>query len=196
MGFLASHEGSNMQAIIDACNSGRLDAEPRVVISNNSSSPAIERARREGIPYFHLSSRTHPMPENLDGAILDALEAHQVNLVVLAGYMKRLGRQTLSRYPGRILNIHPALLPMYGGKGMFGKRVHEAVLAAGERVTGVTIHKVDQHYDHGEIVAQCEVPVAEGDTVDSLSERVLQCEHEFYVETLQRVSHGEIDLGL
>jgi phosphoribosylglycinamide formyltransferase-1 len=196
LGFLASHEGSNMQAIIDACMSGRLEAEPRVVISNNSSSPAIERARREGIPYFHLSSRTHPMPEDLDRGILDALEAHQVNLVVLAGYMKRLGHQTLSRYPGRILNIHPALLPMYGGKGMFGKRVHEAVLAAGERVTGVTIHKVDQHYDQGEIVAQCEVTVVAGDTVDSLGERVLRREHEFYVETLQQISHGEIDLGL
>ena len=185
-----------MQAIIDACTSGCLEAEPRVVISNNSSSPALERARREGIPYFHLSGRTHQSPEDLDRAILETLEAHQVNLVVLAGYMKRLGRQTLSRYPGLILNIHPALLPRYGGRGMFGRRVHEAVLAAGDRVTGVTIHRVDLRYDHGEIVAQCEVPVVEGDTADSLSERVLQREHEFYVETLRRISRGEIDLGL
>lgn len=185
-----------MQAIIDACTSGRLEAEPRVVISNNSSSPALERARREGIPAFHLSGRTHQSPKGLDRAILETLEAHQVNLVVLAGYMKRLGRQTLSRYPGQILNIHPTLLPRYGGRGMFGRRVHEAVLVAGDRVTGVTIHRVDQRYDHGEIVAQCEVPVVEGDTADSLGERVLRREHEFYVETLRRISRGEIDLGL
>ena len=196
LGFLASHGGSNMQAIIDACKTGRLMAEVRVVISNNSSSMALERARRNGIAYRHLSGRTHPVPEGLDRAILETLEAHRVDLVVLGGYMKRLGPETLSRYSGRILNIHPALLPKHGGKGMYGRRVHEAVLAAGEPVTGVTIHIVDEEYDQGEIIAQSEVPVEEGDTVDTLRERVLGREHEFYVETLQRISLGEIDVGL
>lgn len=195
LGFLSSHGGTNMQAIVDACGAGRLDAQLCVVISNNSGSPALERARREGIPHSHLSGATHPVAEDLDRAILEALELHRVNLVVLAGYMKLLGPLTVSRYRGRVLNIHPALLPRFGGRGMYGKAVHEAVLAAGERVTGVTIHLADEKYDHGPIVAQCEVPVFPGDTADSLGERVLNREHEFYVETLQRIGQGQIDLG-
>ena len=183
-----------MQAIIDACKGGRLNARLCAVISNNSRSTALDRARREGIPSYHLSGKTHPDAEDLDRAILETLERHGVNLVVLAGYMKLLGPRTLSRYQGRILNIHPALLPKYGGKGLYGRAVHEAVLAAGERETGVTIHVVDERYDHGPVIAQCRVPVVAGDTVDSLAERVLRREHEFYVETLQRIERGEIRL--
>jgi phosphoribosylglycinamide formyltransferase-1 len=108
--------------------------------------------------------------------------------------MKLLGPRTLARYRGRILNIHPALLPKFGGKGLYGKKVHEAVLAAGERVTGVTIHLVDERYDAGPIVAQSEVPVLDGDTVDSLAARVLQREHQLFAETLQKIAVGEIDL--
>ena len=195
LGFLASHNGTNVQAIIDACRKGLLQAEPRVVISNNSDAEVLERARREGIPRYHLSSKTHPLLEELDRAILDTLESYEVGLVILAGYMRHLGPETLSRYRGYILNIHPALLPKYGGKGMYEKLVHEAVLAAGERTTGVTVHLVDQEYDQGRIIAQCEVPVLQEDTVDSLNARVLEREHEFYTETLQRVSSGDIVLG-
>ena len=137
---------------------------------------------------------THPGAGELDRAILAVLESHDVELVLLAGYMKELGSGVLSRYRGRVLNIHPALLPKFGGKGMYGRFVHEAVLAAGEKVTGVTIHVVDELYDHGPIVAQSEVSVLRGDTPDSLSERVLRREHEFYVETLQRISAGDIEL--
>ena len=194
LGFFASHEGTNMQAIIDACNDGRLDAEPCVIISNNSKSGAIQRAKKEGIPYCHLSGKTHPEFEDLDNATLNALKSHGVNIVILAGYMKRIGPQTLTAYDGRILNIHPALLPKYGGKGMYGKYVHEAVLASGDKVTGVTIHIVDAEYDHGPIIAQCEMPILEGDTVETLSQRVLRREHEFFVETLQRISEGKIKL--
>ena len=194
LGFLSSHGGSNMQAIIDACKDGRLHAEPAVVISNNSDSTALERARGEGIPSYHLSGKTHPDPAQLDMAILHTLQEHKVDLVILAGYMKLIGPQTLERYRGRILNIHPALLPKFGGKGLYGRAVHEAVLAAGERVTGVTIHLADERYDRGPIIAQCEVPVAEDDTPDSLSARVLEREHEFFVETLQNIVQGQIDL--
>jgi len=183
-----------MQAIIDACKEGRLHAEPAVVISNNSESTALERARREGIPGYHLSGATHPDPAQLDAAITQTLEKNGVDLVILAGYMKLLGPQTLGRYRRRILNIHPALLPKFGGKGLYGKKVHEAVLAAGERVTGVTIHLVDERYDAGPIVAQSEVPVLEGDTVDSLAARVLEREHELYAETIEKIVRGEIDL--
>jgi phosphoribosylglycinamide formyltransferase-1 len=108
--------------------------------------------------------------------------------------MKRLGAVTLTAYRGRILNIHPALLPKFGGTGMFGKRVHEAVLAAGEKVSGVTIHLIDENYDTGPIINQRQVPVHENDTVDSLSERVLKHEHALYVETLQKISDGRIRL--
>ena len=194
LGFLASHGGSNMQAIIDACKAGRLDAKPRVVISNNSESMALQRARTEGIPWHHISSRTHPGDAE-DREILRVLRLHGVDTVILAGYMKKLGPATLAAFRGRILNIHPALLPKFGGQGMYGRHVHEAVLAAGEHVTGVSVHVIDEHYDTGPILNQCRVPVEAGDTVESLSARVLTQEHRLYVETLQMISEGKIVLG-
>ena len=194
LGFLASHGGSNMQAIIEACKSGQLNANPCVVISNNSNSMALQRAKNEGIPQYHISVLTHPGPQE-DEEILRVLRHHGVDTVILAGYMKRLGSVSLRAYRGRILNIHPALLPKFGGKDMYGKRVHEAVLAAGEKVTGVTIHIVDERYDTGPIIAQCQVPVLENDTADSLAERVLKHEHVLYAETLQKIADGRIVLG-
>ena len=194
LGVLASHGGTNLQAIIDACAEGRLNAKISVVISNNSREKALQRARIAGIPAFHLSGQTHPTPEGLDSAISDTLVAHEIELVVMAGYMKLLGPKTLSAFQSRILNTHPALLPKFGGGGMYGARVHEAVLAAGDGTTGVTVHLADELYDHGAIVAQSEVPVHEGDTVKTLRARVLTREHSFLVETLQRVATGKIDL--
>ena len=194
LGFLASHNGSNMQAVIDACRAGRLDANPAVVISNNGDSGALERARNETIPWFHLSGRTHPEAEDLDREIVDTLLNHDVNLVILAGYMKKIGPVTLATFPGHIINIHPGLLPEYGGQGMYGWRVHEAVLAAGARETGVTVHVVDPIYDHGPILAQKKVRVKTSDTADTLAKRVLAVEHELYVDTIARVISGEIKL--
>ncbi len=185
-----------MQAVMDACNSGSLDAKACVVISNNSESEALARARREGIPAYHFSRQTHPEPIQLDEAILSALQQHQVDLVILAGYMKRLGEKTLSAYQGRVINIHPALLPKYGGEGMYGAHVHAAVIAAGDRETGVTIHLVDREYDHGDILAQCRLPVLQGDTALTLAERVLEREHTFLVETIRKIIDGEIILPL
>ena len=196
LGCLASGGGTNLQAIIDAAANGKLNADVAVVISNNSNSGALKRARRASIPGLHLSGATHPEAAALDRAILGTLQDHEVDVVVLAGYMKMLGPAVLSRYEGRVLNVHPALLPKFGGKGMYGPRVHEAVLAAGESVTGATVHVVDAEYDHGPVVAQTEVPVLPGDTVESLSARVLEREHELLVETLQKVATGEIDLGV
>jgi phosphoribosylglycinamide formyltransferase-1 len=195
LALIASHGGSNLQAILDACRDGSLDADPRFVISNNSEAKALERARAGGVPAYHLSAHTHPEPDRLDAAIVATLERHGVNLVVLAGYMKKLGPRTLGRYSGRVLNIHPALLPKFGGQGMYGMRVHQAVLAAGEKVTGVTVHIVDEAYDRGPILAQRTVPIREGDTPDTLADRVLQVEHEVYVDTLQRIARGEIRLS-
>ena len=183
-----------MQAVLDACASGRLHATPAVLICNNRDAEALERAARAGLPRYHLSGATHPDPDALDAAILDALARHDAELVVLAGYMKKLGPRTLGRYRNRVLNIHPALLPRFGGQGMYGARVHAAVLAAGERETGVTIHVVDAEYDHGPILAECRVPVSEGDTPATLAERVLAREHAFLVETLEQLATGALTL--
>jgi len=183
-----------VQAILDACREGRLDAEPCVVISNNSDAMALDRAMAARVPAFHLSSHIHPDPARLDEAILAVLEKHRVNVIVLAGYMKKLGPNTLARYRGRVLNIHPALLPKFGGQGMYGHHVHEAVLAAGEKESGATVHIADEEYDRGRILAQKKVPVMADDTSESLAERVLEVEHQLYAETLQRIATGEIKL--
>ena len=184
-----------MQAIIDACKAGRLNAVPAVVISNNGDSRALERARTEGIPGYYLSGTTHPDPDGLDQAILDALVRHKVDVVALAGYMKKLGPKTLVHFRGRILNIHPALLPKHGGKGMYGIHVHEAVIAAGEKESGVTVHLVNEEYDRGPILAQVRVPVLPGDTPETLAERVLIQEHILYPATLEKIATGEIVLS-
>ena len=185
---LASGGGTNLQAIIDACKRGDLNSEVCAVISNNSGSRALQRARTEGIPAYHISSVTHPKPGALDAAICSTLEAHDADLVLLAGYMRLLGPATLARYHKRVLNSHPALLPKFGGKGMYGSHVHQAVLDAGETVTGVTIHYVDEQYDHGKTLAQCQVPVLPDDTLETLEERVKERERRFWIETLSSLS--------
>ena len=192
LGFLASHNGSNMQAIIDACAAGRLRARPVVVISNNADSGALARARNCGIPAFHLGSRRYPDADELDRAIADKLLEHDVQLLILAGFMKRLGPHTLARFAGRVVNIHPALLPAYGGRGMYGSRVHEAVIAAGEKETGISVHLVDDQYDTGPMIAERRVPVLPGETAAQLAARLLPMEHELYVETIRRIIAGEI----
>lgn len=194
LGFLASHRGTNMQAILDACKTGRLQARPRVVISNNSDSGVLQRARKAGVPSAHLSTYTHPEPGALDRAILAILQEYGVEVVCLAGYMKRLGPRTLAAYRGRVLNIHPSLLPKFGGQGFYGEVVHRAVLAAGESETGATVHLVDEEYDQGPVLDQIQVPIEPGDSVETLSARVLQQEHRLYVRTLQRIASGEIEL--
>lgn len=194
LGFLASHRGSNMQSIIDACNQDELDAIPAVVISNNGDSGALDRAKAEQIPAYHLSSKTYPEPDDLDCAIRETLLKHEVDIVILAGFMKKIGQHTIDAFAGRILNIHPALLPKYGGKGMFGSKVHKAVLESGDKETGVTIHVVTDNYDQGPILAQQAIPVIKGDTVDTLSNRVLTVEHQIYVDTIKRIIAGDIQL--
>ena len=194
IGVLASHGGSNMQAIIDAIERGELDARVVLVISNNSSSGAMERARRHGLPARHLSGATHPDPEALDQAIRDALADAGAEVVVLAGYMKRIGPRTLERFRGRMLNIHPALLPRHGGEGMYGLRPHESALAAGDAETGATVHVVDEQYDRGPILRQERVPILAGDTPETLQQRVLAVEHRIYPEVLADIAAGRITL--
>jgi len=194
LGFLASARGSNMQSIIDACKTGRLQAQPVVVISNNRDSGALARSRTEGIAAVHLSSVVCPDPELLDRKITATLREYGVDLVILAGYMKKLGKQLLTTYQGRILNVHPSLLPRHGGPGMYGMHVHEAVIAGGDSESGATIHLVEGDYDTGPILAQRNVTVAPADTVETLARKVLAVEHELYVETLGKILSGEIQL--
>jgi len=181
---LASHEGTTLQAVLDACSQGDLDAEVTLVISNNSNAGALHRAHNAGVVTAHISSTTHPTDEARDQAILGALRNAEADWVLLLGYMKKLGPQTLAEYSGRILNTHPALLPQFGGKGYFGRKVHEAVLAAGETETGATVHLVETDYDTGPTLAQVRVPVRPHDTVESLEERVKHAERKLLINTL------------
>jgi len=194
IGFMASHGGSNMQAVLDAISKGVLLATPCVLISNNSNSLAIERAKNYGMPYYHYSNKTHPVPEILDQEISNTLKKHSVEYLLLLGYMKKLGTKTLQKYCGKIINIHPSLLPKYGGIGMYGKNVHEAVIQNKDKTTGVTIHLIDEEYDTGKIINQCTINVLENDTIESLSQRVLLKEHEFLIEALIKISNNEIVL--
>jgi phosphoribosylglycinamide formyltransferase 1 len=192
LGLFASGNGTNLQAIVDACSDGTIDAKPTVVIGNNSTAFAFERARKAGIDVVHLSSKTHPDPDELDEAILRALRDHDVELIALAGYNKRLGPRTISEYRNRIVNTHSGLLPKYGGQGMYGVHIHQAVIENGEAETGVTVHLVDEEYDHGQVLMETRVPVLPGDTAESLWERVKMVERPTFVETLRRIASGEL----
>ena len=188
LGFLASHLGSNMQVDIDASADGEIRAEPVVLISNNRSARALKRADAAGFPGYCLNANTHPETDQLDGAIQKVLRDHQVDLVILAGYLKKVGPITLSAFRNRMINIHPSLLPRHGGPGMYGLRVHETVLAAGDKVTGVTIHYVGMEYDQGRVIAQEIVSVIPGDSPETLSDRVLSVENELLVKTINNIS--------
>lgn len=185
---LASHGGSVLQAVLDACRTRELDGTVVLVISNNSRAGALARAVEHGIPALHLSSATHPEPAALDAAMVEALEQAGADWVLLAGYMKKLGPRVLARFRNRILNTHPALLPKYGGHGFYGRRVHEAVLAAGEHETGATVHLVDAEYDSGPILAQVRVPIRPGDAVHDVEERVKAAERKLIVATLRELA--------
>jgi phosphoribosylglycinamide formyltransferase-1 len=192
--MFASGGGTNMQAILDACAHGSIDVKPVVVIGNNSKARAMERARSAGIAVAHLSSVTNPDPDDLDQAILKTLVLHEVDLIALTGYVKKLGPKTVAAYRNRILNIHPGPLPITGGQGMYGVAVHEKVLQEGLAHSAATVHLVDEEYDRGAILAESSVPVLEGDTIESLAARVLAHEHVVYPATIGRIASGDLVL--
>lgn len=194
IGFLASHGGSSMKAILDAIAEGSLRASACVVISNNAGAAALAYAGALGIPSYHLSETRLGGAAEADRAIAETLASRGAELIVLSGYMRKLGPATLERYRGRILNIHPGLLPRYGGRGMYGGHVHAAVIAAAERTSGITIHLVDEEYDHGPVLAQREIAVEPGDTPETLAARIRAQEPGFYVDTLRRIAAGELAL--
>lgn len=178
----ASGSGTNLQALLDHFD-GSTVADIALVVSDRADAGALDRARGAGVPVHHIPVQTRPVAA-VTADTLDALEAARTDIVVLAGYLRLMPPDVIRRFSHRILNIHPALLPAFGGKGMYGRRVHEAVLEAGCRVTGATVHFVNERYDEGTIVAQWPVPVLAGDTPESLAERVLRVEHTLYPATV------------
>lgn len=180
LAILGSGTGTTAAAIMDATRD-RIDARVVLVVGNNSGSGVFAHARERGVPTLHLSGVTHPDAAALDEAMLAALRESGAELVVLAGYMKKLGPRVLDAYAGRVVNTHPALLPAYGGQGMYGDRVHAAVLADGARVTGASVHVVTAGYDEGPVLARVEVPVEPGDDVESLRVRVQAAEKSLLV---------------
>ena len=200
---LGSGRGSNFQAILAAIQQGRIpNVRIALVISNNSGAGILEIARNNSLPAVHLSHRQFPTEDEFVDALLSLLRVHGVNFIVLAGYMKRIHPRVIEAYRRRIINIHPALLPRHGGPGMYGHHVHEAVIAAGDRLSGATVHFVDEEYDHGSIVLQKTVSVAPDDTPETLAAKVLDIEHEIYPEAIRRLatmdfrSSGETPVSL
>lgn len=188
----ASGRGSNFQAILNAIQHGVLPANVCVAISNNSSAGALDIARAHRIPAIHLSQRQFLTEADYVGELLGILKSHNADLIALAGYMKKLPAKVVRQFRDRILNIHPALLPAHGGPGMYGMHVHQAVLKAGETITGATVHLVDEEYDRGPIVLQKTVPVKPGDSPEQLAERVLAVEHEIYPLALKAFAEGRV----
>lgn len=181
LAVLASGGGSNLQALIDAHARGDLPAPIVLVISNRRGSGALERARRHGIPAEHVG-REQADPE---GRMLALLREHGVDVVVLAGWLSLVGPRLLAEFPERVVNIHPGPLPRFGGKGMFGRHVHEAVLAAEVESSGPTVHLVNERYDEGPVLAHVEVPIEAGDTPELLAARVLREEHDLLWRVLR-----------
>ena len=192
---LGSGRGSNFAAILRALEEGVIpSARVCVVISNNSGAGILELARSHTLPAVHLSHKQFADEQHFAQALLELLRRHGVNLIVLAGYMKQLHPAVVDAYRNRIVNIHPALLPKFGGPGMYGHHVHEAVIASGERVSGATVHLVDEEYDHGRILLQRSVALSDDETTDSLAAKVLQIEHQLYPEALRQIAEGQIIL--
>lgn len=185
IGVMASGGGSNFKAIIDRIGEGDLEAQCKFLIVNNAGCGAAGHAEEYGIPVHHISGKTHPDQAEYESALLAVLDKYNVDFLILAGYMKALPACVLNRMPERILNIHPSLLPKYGGKGFWGIHVHEAVVAAHETESGATVHLVGEEIDGGRILAQVRVPVLPNDTAAELQARVLEQEHGLYWKAIR-----------
>ena len=170
--LLASGRGTTMEAVVGACRDGRLNATPTLMITTNLESGAAGRARALGLPCYDS---------------IYALLPYGVEWLVLCGYLRQLSPEMVALYRNRIVNIHPSLLPKYGGRGFYGLRVHEAVLEAGDHLTGATVHLVDEGLDTGPILAQRTIPVLEGDTPQTLADRLRPVEHALYIDTLEQL---------
>ena len=190
----ASGRGSNFQAILENINKGTLNAKIVCVVSNRSNSGALETARTFKIPDYFITDKQFETETDYEEKLLALLKKHNTQLIVLAGYMKKIPSSLIHEYKHRILNIHPALLPSFGGKGMYGHFVHKAVLSYGCKISGATVHLVDEDYDTGAPIIQETVPVLEDDTPDILAQRVLQIEHKIYSKAIQLFAENRIQI--
>jgi len=192
LAVFASGGGTNFQAILDAIEEDRLSATVVCCVSNSANAGALDRAHRRSVPTAVVPPSDHDTSEAFGQTLLDVLDAHNVEFVALAGYMIKIPANVVSAYRHRMTNVHPALLPAFGGKGMYGRNVHEAVLEYGVHWTGVTVHLVDEEYDHGPIVLQEPVPVYADDTPDTLADRVKEVEHELYPAALRLFAENRV----
>ena len=189
---LASGRGSNLKAILDSIKRGELNCEIVLVISNKRDAGAFDIAKEYDIPRLQIALEQFESQEEFDIAFLTALKKYNTDFIVLAGYLKKVSSIVIREYKNKILNIHPALLPAFGGEGMYGLRVHQAVLDYGCKVSGVTVHLVDEEYDSGPPILQRCVPVLESDTAQSLAARVLVEEHRIYADALKLFAEGRV----
>jgi len=189
LGVLISGRGSNLQAILDAIADGRLDARVGVVVSNKADAQGLERAEKAGVPTAVLSHRDYESREAFDEAVVAEVRKHDVDVVCLAGFMRILSPVLVRAFPHRILNIHPSLLPAF-----VGLHAQRQAVDYGVKVSGCTVHLVDEELDHGPILLQAPVPVEEGDTEESLSARILEQEHRLYPEAIQLVLDGKVTI--
>jgi len=187
--------GTGLQSIIDASKRGDLAAEIVWVVSSSKKAFGLERAAKANIETFIFRSKKYPTPEAAADDLIVKLRERNVEYIALAGYLKLLPPGIVKAFPRRILNIHPGLLPKYGGKGMFGIRVHEAVLAAGDEESGLTVHLVDEIYDHGRILEQVKVPILDDDTPGTLAARILKEEHKLYPRVIDNLIKGKYDFN-
>ena len=193
---LASGDGTNLQAIIDNIESGRLEARIVAVISNVPGAGALARAQKHHIPWFVVNNKEYASRQLFDRELAAIIDRQEAQLICLCGFMRIFSPFFIDHYPGRIINIHPALLPAHGGEGFYGHKVHQAVLASGDKISGCTVHFVDQEVDHGPTILQRTVPVLPEDTADSLADRVLKEEHLAYSQAIALIARGELKIGL
>jgi phosphoribosylglycinamide formyltransferase-1 len=183
-----------MQSIIDGCTSGRINGSVVLVIGTKDDAPAMDRARTAGIKTAVISPKEFSDTDQQDTHMLSVLQNANIDLVCLAGYMRLLGPKCVETYKNRIMNVHPALLPSFCGEGMFGHHVHEAVIARGARISGATVHFVDEKYDTGPIIVQAIVGVEDSDTPDTLAAKVLEVEHKAYPDAIALFAEDRLEV--
>lgn len=194
LAFFASGGGSNVRAILDAIDAGRLDATPVLLVSDRPDAGALDRAQTRGLPTAVLPPRAFHDEAAFARALLDVLGEHEADTVALAGYLKKIPEEVVRAFEGRMLNVHPSLLPEFGGPGWYGRRVHQGVIEAGHRESGATVHLVDTEYDTGPIVLQEAVPVEPGDTAETLAARVLAVEHRIFPAALHLLAERRLQI--
>ncbi len=192
--IFASGSGTNFKAILESKKSGIIVSDINLLVTNNSDCGAVSIAKENNIPVFHISRKIYPdlSDEEYADLFLQKFAEHKIDFIVLAGYMKMMSPVIIRKFPNRIINIHPALLPKFGGKGMYGMNVHRAVIVAGDKVSGITIHFVNEKYDEGKIIFQKTVDVAEDDDAGSLQKKVLKLEHKYYSEVIRMIENSEL----